>query len=106
MTGYGVQVEEIRAAGRAARSAAEQRRAVDDAVVLDGVRLAMVGSGSTELVALVGVAWRQASDYWGGTMGGHADALGQSADAYLANEEAAARDFRVLSGDSGNAKPI
>ncbi|MGH3861210.1 hypothetical protein [Actinokineospora sp.] len=106
MSGYDVQIEEIRSASRAARSAAQQRGAVGEAGVLDGVRLAMVGSRSTELLARVEVRWRQAADYWHGTMGGHADALGWSADAYAANEESAARDFRVISGDSGNARPI
>ncbi|MGQ0839228.1 hypothetical protein [Actinokineospora sp.] len=106
MSGYGVQIEEIRAAARAAHSAARQRGAVDEAGLLSGVRLAMVGSRSTELLARVGVSWRQAVDYWCGTMTGHAEALGQSADAYAANEEAAARDFRVITGADGTARPV
>lgn len=105
VSGYDVAIEEIRAAGRAARSAADQRRSVDVAGVLDGVRLSMLGSRSTDLVARVGVRWRQAQNYWCGTMGGHADALSQSADAYAANEKAAARDFQMISGTAGNARP-
>ncbi len=66
VSGYDVQIEEIRSASRAARSAAQQRGAVGEGGVLDGVRLAIVGSRSTDLLARVGARWRQAADYWHG----------------------------------------
>jgi hypothetical protein len=96
MSGYDVQIEEIRAAGRGARSASDQRRGVDAAGALDGVGAAIVGARAAGLLGTVVARWRQGADYWSGTMGGHADSLVSSADAYATNEEAAARDFQLI----------
>lgn len=98
MTGYEVGIEEIRAASRAAASAAAQRRDIDTAAVPQEARTALPGSRSADLLAQVATRWCQAVDHWSGAMGGHAEALTHTADAYAANEEAATRDFRLIGG--------
>lgn len=93
MGGYQAQIEALRSAAEAARSAGEQVFGVDLAGSLGQAGEGMPGARSVQSFETLGNAWKGDIEGWTSQAEGYAEALDAAADTYSANEDAAERDF-------------
>lgn len=95
MSGYRAQIEALRAAADAARSASEQVTDVRLANAVDGAGDAMPGSRSISALGSVRRAWANDVEGWVSQAHAYAGDLDAAAERYSANEDAAADDFHA-----------
>lgn len=96
MSGYGVQIQALRQAGKAASSAGDQVKDVDLPGAIGHAASAMPGSTSAQSFSTLGNAWRGHLSGWVAQAEGYASALSSSADVYAANEAAAKASFPTV----------
>ena len=96
VSGYQAQIEALRSAAEAARSAGEQVSGVDLAGSLGQAGAGMPGARSVQSVETLGNAWNGDIESWTSQADGYAAALDAAAETYSANEDAAERDFGTL----------
>lgn len=99
--GYRAQIEELRKAAKAARSAGEQASGMDLAAAIDEAGAGMPGARSVQSFATVGEAWRNDIAGWVTQVEGYADALTTAADNYESNESVANHDFSTRLSNGG-----
>jgi putative heme degradation protein len=93
VSGYELEIDQLRQAAAAARSCADQLRQVDAAATIGAVPAALPGARSGSPIATLANSWRQQVTALGGGFLGHATSLTRSADLYAASDTAAAEVF-------------
>lgn len=93
MNGYRAQIDALRDAAAAARSASEQASEVRIAVAFEGAGESMPGSRSASLLYRAGNALGNDVAGWVTRADAYAEDLDGAAERYSANEDAAATDF-------------
>ncbi|WP_020669315.1 hypothetical protein [Amycolatopsis nigrescens] len=96
MSGYEAQIQALRTAAEAARSAGRQVSGVDLAGAITGAASAMPGSQTAKTCGTLGNSWRGDLSGWVAQADGYANDLSIAADGYAANEEAAAAAFPTV----------
>jgi hypothetical protein len=101
VSGYGLEIDQLRRAATAARYCGEQLGKLDAAATISAVPVALPGSRSAPPITTLANAWR--GELAGLSEGflGHAARLTKSADLYAANESAAAEVFAPVLVDDG-----
>lgn len=102
--GYQTQIEALRSAAGAARSAGEQVSGVNLSETVAEAGTGMPGARCVRSFETLGNAWRGDLSGWVSQADGYADALVAAADKYAANEDAAADDFRAHRGGGARAE--
>ncbi|EWC58995.1 hypothetical protein UO65_5729 [Actinokineospora spheciospongiae] len=97
MTGFDVGPDVLRAAAAAARQAAGVVRALELGRVAD-LATALPGAASGATARELGPQWEDTSTRWAEGMDSYATALAASAEAYQAQEDAAADGFGRMGG--------
>lgn len=99
MSGYEVEIDQLRGAAAAARSCGDQLGQVDAAASINAVPAALPGSRSGSPITKLANSWQ--GEVTGLNRGflGHATSLTQSADLYAANDTAAAEVFAPVNAD-------
>lgn len=93
MSGYELEIEQLRRAATAARSGGDQLDKVDASASMSAVPPAMPGSRCAGPLARLADTWRQQVTWWSSSLTSHGKNLAQSADLYAANEATAADVF-------------
>lgn len=96
---YQAQIDDLTAAAKAARSAAEQVSAIDLAGAIDKAGSGVPGAQCVKSFTSIGQAWREHIKEWGSQADRYATALTAAADTYSRNEDAAAEDFNAFLSD-------
>lgn len=101
VSGYELEIDQLRRAATAARSCGDQLGKVDPAATMKAVSAAISGSRSASPIAALANSWREQVTHLKGGFLGHAMSLTQSADLYAANESVAAEVFTPVFVDDG-----
>lgn len=104
MSGYELEIDQLRRAADAARSCGDQLGEVDAAATVDAVPAALPGSRSASPITTLANSWREQVSHLGGGFLGHATSVTQSADLYAANDNAAAEVFKPVYVDDGRGE--
>jgi hypothetical protein len=96
MTGFEVDIAGLSKAADAAVSAGDQARKVNLGDGPDGVPAGMPGSESASKAGSLAESWDKRLGTWADDMGQFGESLSAAADHYLADDEAAERDFSLL----------
>lgn len=105
MSGYEVEIAQLRQAASAAQSCGDQLGEVDAAATMTGVPGALPGSRSGSPIKKLAGAWRGQVTHLSRRFVSHATSLTQSADRDAANETAAAEVFTPVSVDDTRGEP-
>ncbi|MGW4113994.1 hypothetical protein ACWEFJ_24245 [Actinosynnema sp. NPDC004786] len=93
MSGYGVQIGQLRAASNAAASAADQAREVRPGTGLDTIAAAMPGGESAKLAPSLALAFDERSVGWAHEIDQWSESVSASSKTYSENEDAAESAF-------------
>ncbi|MGH3952305.1 MAG: type VII secretion target [Pseudonocardiaceae bacterium] len=104
MNGYQAQIDALRSAAKATRSAAEHVSGVDLPGAVSEAGAGMPGARSVRSFSTLGNAWRADIEGWVTQAEGYADALTTAAGNYSSNEDAAAHDFTAFRGAGARAE--
>ncbi|WP_026316761.1 hypothetical protein [Actinokineospora enzanensis] len=94
MSGYGVEIGQLRAAAGAAGSAADQARAVNPGTGLDAVAAALPGGDAAANAPALASTFNERGKTWAGEIDQWGESVAAAAKAYTENEESAERAFR------------
>lgn len=95
---YQAQIDDLRAAAKAATSVSEQVSAIDLAGAIDEAGSGVPGAQCVTSFTRLGEAWREHVKNWRSLADRYATALTTAADTYTRNEDAAAEDFNTFRG--------
>lgn len=104
LNGYQTQIDALRSAAEAARSASEQVSGVNLAEAVAEAGTGMPGARCVQSFETLGNSWRGDLAGWVSQADGYADALVAAADKYTANEDAASDDFHAHRGGGARAE--
>ena len=93
MSGYEVQIGQLRAASSAAGSAANQARAVHPGSGLDAIAVAMPGGDAAESAPAVASTFNDRATGWADEIDRWSGDVSSAAKTYADNEDAAERAF-------------
>ncbi|GIF67342.1 hypothetical protein Ais01nite_53770 [Asanoa ishikariensis] len=93
MSGFEVQIGQLRNAAKAAGSAAEQARAVDPGTGLDAIATALPGGVAATRAPALASTFNERADGWAGEIDQWSASVASSANAYAENEDVAKRAF-------------
>jgi hypothetical protein len=95
LSGYETQIEALRKAGEAARTAGNQVSGMDLADAVAAAGSAMPGAPAVQSFTVLGDAWRGDLAGWVAQAEGYADDLDTAANRYTVNEGAAVADLQA-----------
>ncbi|GAB3892527.1 hypothetical protein GCM10029964_067470 [Kibdelosporangium lantanae] len=93
MSGFEVQIGQLRSAAKAAESAADQARVVDPGTGLDVVATALRGGESAAGAAALASAFNERAKGWAGEIDRWGESITAAAKAYSENEDSAKGAF-------------
>ncbi|MBM7776537.1 hypothetical protein JOD54_006741 [Actinokineospora baliensis] len=93
MSGYEVEIGQLRAAAQAAESAADQARVVEPGTGLGAIAAALPGGEAAKGAPALASAFNERAKAWAGEIGQWGDSVTSAATAYAENEAAAAGAF-------------
>ncbi|MGM1062188.1 hypothetical protein [Saccharothrix sp. Mg75] len=93
MSGYGVEIGQLRAASKAAASAADQAREVRPGTDLGAIATAMPGGESAKGAPALASAFDERAAGWAGEIDRWSESVLSSSKTYAENEDAAERAF-------------
>jgi hypothetical protein len=91
--GFEVQIEQLRAAAKAAGSAADQARAVDPGTGLDAIATALPGGVAATRAPTLASTFNQRGEGWAGEIDKWSESVTSVAKKYSENEDDAKRAF-------------
>ncbi|PPK70419.1 hypothetical protein V5P93_000700 [Actinokineospora auranticolor] len=94
MSGYEVEIGQLRSAAKAAWSAADQARAVEPGTGLGAVAAALPGGEAAKNAPTLASTFNERAQGWAGEIDQWGDSVNSSAKAYAENENTAERAFR------------
>lgn len=94
MSGYEVQIGQLRAAANAAGSAADQARVVDPGTGLDGIATALPGGDAATNAPTLASTFNERAKGWAGEIDRWSESVTSSAKEYSESEDSAERAFR------------
>ncbi len=93
MSGYEVQIGQLRSAAKAAGSAADQARVVDPGTGLDAIATALPGGDAAKNAPTLASTFNQRAKGWAGEIDQWSDSITAAAKVYSENEDSAKRAF-------------
>ncbi|OLF15030.1 hypothetical protein BU204_24040 [Actinophytocola xanthii] len=94
MSGYEVQIGQLRSAAKAAGSAAEQAGAVDPGTGLEAIATALPGGDAAQKAPNLASTFNERAEGWAGEIDRWSESITASAKEYSENEDSAERAFR------------
>ncbi|MDG4825177.1 hypothetical protein O7635_25295 [Asanoa sp. WMMD1127] len=89
MSGFEVQIGQLRAAAKAAGSAADQAKVVEPGTGLDAVATALPGGVAATTAPTLASTFNERATGWAGEIDRWSESVTSNADAYAENEDAA-----------------
>lgn len=93
MSGYEVQIGQLRNAAKAAGSAADQARAVEPGTGLDAIATALPGGEAAKSAPTLASTFTERAKGWAGEIDGWSESITKAANAYAENENSAEEAF-------------
>ena len=93
MSGFEVQIGQLRTAAKAAGSAADQARAVDPGTGLDAIATALPGGDAAKNAPTLASTFNERAKGWAGEIDQWSESMTSAAKAYSENEDSAKRAF-------------
>lgn len=93
MSGYEVEIGQLRNAAKAAGSAADQARAVDPGTGLDAIAAALPGGDAAKSAPTLASTFNERAKGWAGEIDQWSESVTSAAKAYSENEDSAERAF-------------
>ncbi|RSN60869.1 hypothetical protein DMH01_16545 [Amycolatopsis sp. WAC 04182] len=93
MSGYEVEIGQLRNAAKAAGSAADQARAVEPGSGLDAIATALPGGEAAKNAPTLASTFTERGKGWAGEIDGWSDSITKAANTYSENENSAKEAF-------------
>jgi len=93
VSGFEVQIGQLRNAAKAADSAADQARAVDPGTGLDVIATALPGGDAAKSAPTLASTFNERAKGWAGEIDRWSESIAAAAKAYSENEDSAKRAF-------------
>ncbi|WP_410657614.1 hypothetical protein [Amycolatopsis sp. lyj-112] len=93
MSGYEVEIGQLRNAAKAAGSAADQARAVEPGTGLDAIATALPGGDAAKSAPTLASAFNDRAKGWAGEIHQWSESITSAAKAYSENEDSAEEAF-------------
>ncbi|SNT49027.1 hypothetical protein SAMN05421812_107165 [Asanoa hainanensis] len=93
MSGFDVQIAQLRSAAKAAGSAADQARVVEPGTGLEAIATALPGGVAAASAPALASTFNQRGQAWAGEIDTWSERVTANADAYAANEDDAKAAF-------------
>jgi hypothetical protein len=93
VSGYEVEIGQLRNAAKAAGSAADQARAVEPGTGLDAIAAALPGGDAAKSAPILALTFNERGKGWAGEIDQWSESVTSAAKAYSENDDSAERAF-------------